>query len=187
MVIADALDRGEQVYHVAFGIDPHCPMRGAAMQLIRNVLQECGRLLAIAPDQSTLTPDLDVVEAAVSSEHPQDWLEKKCRIPAVTSEILVRRAGLPAEPGDDMLDILQHVIAPVDDGEPVIAAEEIPVSAVTPPAEPAPALKAHNGSETLPAANSSAPTETTVSFSGLSENLLRVDAERIDAVLNLVG
>jgi two-component system chemotaxis sensor kinase CheA len=185
MVIADALDRGEQVYHIAFGIDPHCPMRGAAMQLIRNVLQECGRLLAIAPDQSTLTPDLDVVEAAVSSEHPQDWLEKKCRIPAVTSEILVRRADLSAESGDDMLDILQHVIAPPDDGEPVIAAEEIPASAIAPPA--APALNARNGSDTSPAANSSAPVETPVSFSGLSENLLRVDAERIDAVLNLVG
>jgi two-component system chemotaxis sensor kinase CheA len=189
MVIADALDRGEQVYHVAFGIDPHCPMRGAAMQLIRNVLQECGRLLAIAPDQSTLTPDLDVVEAAVSSEHPQDWLEKKCRIPAVTSEILVRRADLATESGDDMLDILKHVTAPQDDadGEPVVAAEEIPASAVTRAVEPAPAFKAPNSSEALPAANSSAPTETPVSFSGLSENLLRVDAERIDAVLNLVG
>jgi two-component system chemotaxis sensor kinase CheA len=187
MVIADALDRGELVYHVAFGIDPHCPMRGAAMQLIRNVLQECGRLLAIVPDQSTLTPDLDVVEAAVSSEHPQDWLEKKCRIPAVTSEILVRRADLATESGEDMLDILQHVIAPVDDGEPVIAAEEIAASAITPPATPAPAPRTLNGSETLPAANSSAPVETAVSFSALSENLLRVDAERIDAVLNLVG
>jgi two-component system chemotaxis sensor kinase CheA len=173
---------------VAFGIDPHCPMRGAAMQLIRNVLQECGRLLAIAPDQSTLTPDLDVVEAAVSSEHPQDWLEKKCRIPAVTSEILVRRADLAAESGDDMLDILRHVIAPPDEGEPVIAAEEIPASAIpAEPVAPAPAPNGRNGAQTSPAANSSAPVETPVSFSGLSENLLRVDAERIDAVLNLVG
>jgi two-component system chemotaxis sensor kinase CheA len=188
MVIADALDRGERVYHFAFGIDPHCPMRGAAMQLIRNVLQECGRLLAIAPDQSTLTPDLDVVEAAVSSEHPQDWLEKKCRIPAVTSEILVRRADLAAESGDDMLDILRHVIAPPDEGEPVIAAEEIPASAIpAEPVAPAPAPNGRNGAQTSPAANSSAPVETPVSFSGLSENLLRVDAERIDAVLNLVG
>jgi two-component system chemotaxis sensor kinase CheA len=188
MVIADALDRGERVYHVAFGIDPHCPMRGAAMQLIRNVLQECGRLLAIAPDQSTLTPDLDVVEAAVSSEQAQDWLEKKCRIPAVTSEILVRPADLAAESGEDMLDILKHVIAPPDGGEPVIAAEEIPASAITSePVAPAAPPNGRNGAETPPAANSSAPLETPVSFSGLSENLLRVNAERIDAVLNLVG
>jgi two-component system chemotaxis sensor kinase CheA len=187
LVVADALERGEQVYQVAFGIDPHCPMRGAAMQLIRNVLQECGGLLAIVPDQSTLTQDLDVVEAAVSSEHPQEWLEKKCRIPAVTSEILVRRAGLPAESGDDMLDILKHVTAPADDGEPVIAAEEIPASPIISPAAPAQPPSGPNGAETSSPANSTTPVEPTVSFSGLSENLLRVDAERIDAVLNLVG
>ena len=43
MVVADALGRGENVYNVAFSIEPQCPMRGAAMQLIRNVLQDCGR------------------------------------------------------------------------------------------------------------------------------------------------
>jgi len=61
MVIDEALDKGETVINVAFAIDPQCPMRGAAMQLIRNVLQECGRLLAIVPDQSTLAADVDVV------------------------------------------------------------------------------------------------------------------------------
>ena len=90
MVVADALGRGENVYNVAFSIDQHCPMRGAALQLVRNVLQECGRLLAIVPDQSTLSQDLDVVEAALSSEHTADWIEKKCLIPAVISQIMVR-------------------------------------------------------------------------------------------------
>jgi two-component system chemotaxis sensor kinase CheA len=69
IVVADAVGHGESVYNVAFSIEPQCPMRGAAMQLIRNVLQDCGRLLAVAPDQSTLSNDLDVVEAAISSEH----------------------------------------------------------------------------------------------------------------------
>src|SRR5262249_24889604 len=89
LAVADALSRGETVYNVAFSIDPHCPMRRAAMQLIRNVLEECGRTLAIAPDHTTLAANLDVVEAAVASAHPQEWVEKKCRIPAVISEILV--------------------------------------------------------------------------------------------------
>jgi two-component system, chemotaxis family, sensor kinase CheA len=190
MVIADALDRGEHVYHVAFRIEPHCPMRGAAMQLIRNVLQECGRLLAIAPDLSTLTQDLDVVEAALSSEHPQSWLEKKCRIPAVTSEIVVQRAGQSGESGDDMLDILKHVTTPADEGEPFITAEEIPTAAMaSPPAAAAPAPNGSGNGQAAPtaAANPAVAKEPLVSFSGLSENLLRVDAERIDAVLNLVG
>ena len=127
MVVADALGRGELVYNIAFSIDQHCPMRGAAMQLIRNVLQECGRLLAIAPDQSTLSQDLDVVEAAISSEHTAEWLEKKCRIPSVISEILVQPATRPEAASEDVLDILQHVTSPTDDDIlPPMLAEEVP-------------------------------------------------------------
>lgn len=181
MVVADALGRGENVYNVAFSIDPHCPMRGAAMQLIRNVLQECGRLLAIAPDQSTLNQDLDVVEAALASEHAREWVEKKCRIPSVIAEIVVERASQPEkhsaeeqnteEQSEDALDILQDVTTPADtESEPPIQAQGVPVPAARAAAE-----------RTLP------PEAPAISFSGIAENLLRVDAERIDAVLNLVG
>jgi len=177
MAVAEALSQGDKVHNVAFSIDPHCPMRGAAMQLIRNVLQECGRLLAIVPDQSTLSQDLDVVEAAVASDHPKDWIERKCRIPAVVSEILVQPVSQEAqEPTDDVLDILHHVTAPArDDADHAITAEEVaapagPSAPAAPAAEAAPAVE---------------PKLT--SLSNLPETLLRVDAERIDAVLNLVG
>jgi len=179
IVVADALGRGENVYNVAFSIEPQCPMRGAAMQLIRNVLQDCGRLLAIAPDQSTLSDDLDVVEAAIASDHGLGWIEKKCKIPAVVADLLVQRAGAPPEQADDVLDIVQHVTAPVDDDvEPAISAEETP-------APPAPARK--QAAAEAAKANPAASTEQAASFANLSETLLRVDAERIDSVLNLVG
>jgi len=174
-VVAEALGRGEKVYNVAFSIDPHCPMRGAAMQLIRNVLQECGRLLAIAPDQSTLTQDLDVVEAAVASEHARGWLEKKCRIPSVIAELLVQRAWGVEQQTEDVLDIVKQVIAPADgEADPAVAAEEVRTPSV----------------DVVPqAANVAArsPEPAATSFSNITETLLRVDAERIDAVLNLVG
>jgi two-component system chemotaxis sensor kinase CheA len=177
MVVADALGRAENVYNIAFSIDPHCAMRGAVMQLIRNVLQECGRLLAIVPDQSTLTQDLDVVEAAVASEHTQEWLEKKCRIPSVIGELLVQRASQaepPPEASEDVLDILDDGIVPEEhDFDPPLAAEEI---------------LSDSSAQRSPAAKTAAtPAETPVSFTALAENLLRVDSERIDAVLNLVG
>lgn len=168
LAVADALSRGERVYNVAFSIDPHCPMRGAAMQLIRNVLEECGRTLAIAPDHTTLAANLDVVEAALASAHKQEWVEKKCRIPAVISEILVVPANA-SEPGEDVLDIPKHVTAPADD-EPRVRAEETETpqaNAQSNAADPQPELPA--------------------SFSSIPENLLRVDADRIDVVLNLVG
>jgi two-component system chemotaxis sensor kinase CheA len=179
MVVADALGHGETVYNVAFSIEPQCPMRGAAMQLIRNVLQDCGKLLAVAPDQSTLNNDLDVVEAAIASENSEEWIAKKCRIPSVVAEVLVQKAGAQ-DHADDVLDIVKHVTAPQEDEtEAIIQAEEAPASpaaaareAATPRAESAIAQMP----DTQPA-----------SFASMSETLLRVDAEKIDSVLNLVG
>jgi two-component system chemotaxis sensor kinase CheA len=180
IVVADARGRGENVYNVAFSIEPQCPMRSAAMQLIRNVLQDCGRLLAIAPDQSTLSNDLDVVEAAISSENSEEWIAKKCRIPSVVAEVLVQRAGHDQQQGDDVLDIVKHVTAPAeDDTEVAIQAEETAAKAAAP--AKAASVPAENN-----VANTPADTQST-SFASMSETLLRVDAERIDSVLNLVG
>ncbi|HET6842494.1 MAG TPA: chemotaxis protein CheA [Candidatus Angelobacter sp.] len=154
-LIAEALSRSEIVYNIAFSIDPHCPMRGAAMQLIRNVLQSCGRLLAIVPDQNVLSDNLDVVEAALASEQAENWIEKKCLIPAVTSAILVERVT-PPEPdvtsdADDVLDL--------------------EINATEAEAQPSSAQ-----SHEAQSGGAAAMAET-----------LRVDAERIDTVLNLVG
>jgi two-component system, chemotaxis family, sensor kinase CheA len=180
IVVADALGRGEIVYNVAFSIEPQCPMRGAAMQLIRNVLQDCGRLLAIAPDQSTLSDDLDVVEAAIASDHALTWIEKKCKIPAVVADLLVQRTGKAQEQADDVLDIVQHVTAPLEDElEPAISAEET--------AQTAPPARSEVAAETAKASPATGADGQSTSFSNLSETLLRVDAERIDSVLNLVG
>jgi two-component system, chemotaxis family, sensor kinase CheA len=190
IVVADAVGRGESVFNIAFSIEPHCPMRGAAMQLIRNVLQDCGRLLAIAPDQSSLTENLDVVEAAIASDHNQQWIEKKCRIPAVVAELLVQPADRPEQQhseGDDVLDldIVQRVAALTEDeAEPVIAAEEVAAPAVV-PAAPAPETAAKSPAE-VPVSSSTEP-QPGASFANMPETLLRVDAERIDSVLNLVG
>ena len=179
MVVADALGRGETVYNVAFSIEPLCPMRGAAMQLIRNVLQDCGTLLAVAPDQSTLSNDLDVVEAAIASGNSEEWIAKKCRIPSVVAEVLLQRAGALQEQGDDVLDIVKHVTAAQEDEtEATIRAEEAPAA---PPKREIAAPRAES-------ANPQIPSETQpTSFAGMQETLLRVDAERIDSVLNLVG
>ncbi|HLY98815.1 MAG TPA: chemotaxis protein CheA [Candidatus Angelobacter sp.] len=152
-LIAEALGNGEPVYNIAFSIDAQCPMRSAAMQLIRNVLQGCGRLLAVVPDQNELAANLDVVEAALASRQAKDWIEKKCLIPSVTAAILVELAAAPeaaeesAGDAEDILDLEMNAPEP----------EPQPSSAPNREAQPAMA-------ETL-----------------------RVDAERIDIVLNLVG
>lgn len=200
MVVDDAMSKGDTVYNVAFGIDPHCPMRGAAMQLIRNVLQECGRLLAIFPDQSTLTNDLDVVEAAIASEHDPEWVKKKCRIPAVIADILVEPvAPRPQDPSDDVLDIFKHVIEEEPESETPLLAEETNSSVPhnegeriqEPPVEvPQSMVRPVEATTAPPVPNAAAAPATepqSASFSSAAETVLRVDAERIDSVLNLVG
>ena len=179
MLVADALNKGEAIYNVAFSIEPLCPMRGAALQLIRNVLQDCGKLLAIAPDQSTLSNDLDVVEAAISSENSEESIAKKCRIPSVVAEILVQRVGVTQAQPEDVLDIVKHVTAEEDD-EVAIGAEET-LHALAPRT----AEKFAPRPESSSAATSADPQPA--SFASMSETLLRVDAEKIDSVLNLVG
>lgn len=179
MVVADALGRGETVYNVAFSIEPQCPMRGAAMQLIRNVLQDCGKLLAVAPDQSTLNNDLDVVEASIASDNSEEWIAKKCRIPSVVAEVLVQKAGAQ-DHADDVLDIVKHVTSPLEDEtETAIRAEETPAASAAAAREVA--------TPRTESAIVQVPDTQPASFAGMSETLLRVDAEKIDSVLNLVG
>jgi len=162
-----ALRRGEHVFNLAFSIDPACPMRAAALQVIRNVLTECGQVLAIVPDQNTVSQDVDVVEAMVATTRTLDWLERKCRIPSVVLEVLVQESELQVEP--EHQDIVEHVTEALQQEQ-----AETEVNADETQQEPA-----------LPS-NANGPEQPGASFSQL-ENLLRVDAERIDAVLNLVG
>jgi two-component system chemotaxis sensor kinase CheA len=138
------------------------------LQVIRNVLTECGQVLAIVPDQNTLTQDVDVVEAMVATTRTREWLERKCRIPSVVGELLLKEADRNAE-AELPDDIVEHVTDALEQEqtEPRVNAEELQQEAIVSP-------------------NASGQEPAGASFSQL-ENLLRVDAERIDAVLNLVG
>ena len=168
LMAEEARERGEQAFNIAFSIDPACPMRVAAVQLIRNVLLECGEVLAIVPDENTAGQELDVVEALIVTARPRAWLESKCRIPSVVGELLLEEAGRKKEP-EKVADIVEEVTTSFrqEEAEPAVTAEEAPAQDAQP--------------QTAPAAD-----QATTSFSQL-ENLLRVDADRIDAVLNLVG
>ena len=44
---------GQQFYNLALAIDPACPMRAAAVQLVRNVLQEAGTILVMRPEENS--------------------------------------------------------------------------------------------------------------------------------------
>ena len=154
IAIERAHSQGQTVYHIALAVDPTCPMKSAAMQLVKNVLAQLGDILAAFPDSSIPPEHIDVMEFAVASEQSEDVFTTKCRIPSIISGVLVEAASAQS------------------------------------PIEQAAAVPVHDESaDVLGIADANAEsTESSTAATAQSTSVkLRVDAERIDTVLNLVG
>jgi two-component system chemotaxis sensor kinase CheA len=167
LMIEQAID-GKPAYTIGLKIDPQCPMRFAALQLINNVLKEAGTLIVIHPEENTPAEDVDTVEAVLASSQDVDWLMRKCRVPAVVSQVVVRPyVGAVADaPIEDVTQPLGDVLAHLTPQAVMDAPLAIP--------------QAVHAEDTSQAPSAASPASAT-------ENILRVDAERIDNVLNLVG
>jgi two-component system chemotaxis sensor kinase CheA len=174
LVIQQGSD-GRPLFNVGVGIDPQCPFRAAGVQLVRTVLQQCGKVLIVVPEEGAAADKIETVEAVLASDHDAQWIAQKCRIPAVVSGVVIRPfvAGAGAAASGVADPQMPGPKAEPSGSAPLAASAEGANEALSSEkdAEPAPAVV-----EELPA---SAP--------ALSENILRVDAGRIDTVLNLVG
>ncbi len=157
-----ALGQGKRVYHVITLIDPHCAMPIAARQLLLNALSSMGEIIATRPEPGARDAAKQV-ELLVASDKSADQVTAKCRIPSVISQVSVEALQSKAPKGK------KAVPAPLstEKDEPALPAAEPEAQVVSSSEDAAPATKAF--STTVP------------------ENILRVDAERIDSVLNLVG
>ena len=171
LLISRSAVRGQHVYNVALRLDPANPMREAAIQVVRNAMQTVGTVLVMRPDENSKTVNVEVIEAAICTHHEKDWVKKKCKIPAVVSQIHVVEA-----------EVLEHTetTAPIEPAQTVVE---------TPDPEPA----APDDSDLLgiladtEVSSGTAVKTLTTSAPSATENILRVDAERIDNVLDLVG
>jgi two-component system, chemotaxis family, sensor kinase CheA len=155
--IENAVARGRNVYHITAGIDPHCVMPIAARQLVLNALTTACEVLGTRPEAGS-PASTQRLELLVASDKTADQLSGLCRIPTVIASVGVEL---------------------VTAGEPESKTKK-PVPAELPGTTPQSASSTETGSESSSAAR---PGHTPV----LAENILRVDAERIDNVLNLVG
>ncbi len=161
LMIAEAAHRGETVYNVALRVDPDSLMRAAAFQLIRNVLHGCGTLIALRPEDNLAAANVEIVEAALATVQPEDALKKRCRIPSIVSDVRVERAVTAETPEHELLgDLLEAQAAQV-------------VANAVEHADSGEAAKSNNAGGSAVAA--------------VAESTLRVEANRIDAVMNLVG
>ena len=159
LAIQNASSGGKNVYQVTASIDRQCVMPIAARQLVLNALKASAEILGARPEAGSAesTKRLDLL---LASEKSAEQLAAKCRIPSVISEVSVEliRAAAPKT--------RKTVVAePAEDRATV---------------QPSHANAAESGEEHGGATKAAhAP--------ALAENILRVDAERIDNVLNLVG
>lgn len=159
LMISEAFHRGERVYNIALRVDPNSVMRAAAFQLIRNVLHGCGTVIALRPEDNAAAALVEIVEAVVATVQSLEHISQRCKIPAVVSALRVEQAEAPESAEHEMLgDILE--------------AQAAELAARAGEAEEGPA-------ERKGGANSA--------VAAVAESSLRVDATRIDAVMNLVG
>ena len=157
LAMTQAQSSGQDVLHVVVKMDPHCAMPIAGRQLIQNAVASMGPVLAVRPDAQSAASARQVEFVLASVQTPAQIIAK-CKIPTIAEEVVVELLLQGAAPG-----------AQVPAAAPLAALEEVP------PQE-------QMAEEAAPSAVPSA--EAAVST---VENILRVDAGRIDSVLNLVG
>ena len=168
ILLQDAGRRGLKVVQLSLAIDPNCKTRAIAWQMIKNALQDLGTVLLMLPEDGAGLEKMDNLFAALASSFDEEYIAKKCRIPMVIGDVFVERLTAP-------------------DGQVATRATEAPKVgpklAVAAVAAATGAVFAETEDEIA-----DAPAEaSTSSLSSVHESTLRVDAEKIDAVLNLVG
>jgi two-component system, chemotaxis family, sensor kinase CheA len=160
LMISEAVHRGEPVYNIALRIDATSLMRAAAFQLIRNVLHGSGTVIALRPEDNLAAATVEVVEAALASTQSEEKLFHRCRIPTIVSEVQIERVVASQMPEHELLgDLLEAQAAKF------VAA----------------------GAEGIEADKAAKTTTPGSAAAAVAESTLRVDAARIDAVMNLVG
>jgi two-component system, chemotaxis family, sensor kinase CheA len=163
LMIAEAIHRGEAVYNIALRIDPNSVMRAAAFQLVRNVLHGCGTVIALRPEDNSAAATVEVVEATLATQQPQDRIAQRCRVPSIVSDLRIERAEALETPEHELL------------GE-ILEAQAADVTAKT-------GESGGNGGN----GDASKAPATTSAAATVAESTLRVDAARVDAIMNLVG
>ena len=157
IAIAKAVEAGKRVYHVRVQLDPQCAMPIAARQMIKVALSALGEVLAVYPGDDA---PVNRVEIALASEKSAEQIRTRCRIPTVAQS-----ARVSLWQGKTSAGKTTAAASSAESGQSAVAAapdrqgtaSAIPEEAPAPIASPA------------------------------SDNTLRVDAEKIDNVLNLVG
>ena len=167
LAVQKAQESGQFVYHVQAQIDPHCAMPIAGRQLVQNALAAIGEVLAARPEAGSPGATKQV-EFLLATPKSAEEVTAKCQIPTIISN--VKTELLPGEVTVPAVRVAKKAAKGSSSETDEVA---VPVHA----------SEAEHAEETQEASTESgAPV-----LGPVAENILRVDAERIDSVLNLVG
>ena len=159
LAMSKAQASGQDVLHVVAKIDPHCAMPIAGRQLVHNAIGTMGPLIAVRPEAKSPAA-VKFIEFVVATVQTPEQIAAKCKIPTIVEEVTVEvLLHASAAPQPAVLAASTETTAP-----------DVPAAAETTPPEPTAAAMLPAGSVAV-----------------AQENLLRVEAGRIDNVLNLVG
>jgi two-component system, chemotaxis family, sensor kinase CheA len=159
LAMTNAQAEGQDVLHVTVKIDPHCAMPIAGRQLVLNAISTMGPVVAVRPDIKSPAASKHV-EFVLATMQTADQITAKCKIPTIVDEVSV--------------EVLLAAVASPNTNEPT-AANTVTSAEVASPLQ----------RSTEPAAVS--PRTEPAPSPIVQENTLRVEAGRIDNVLNLVG
>ncbi|MFZ0298656.1 MAG: chemotaxis protein CheA [Candidatus Sulfotelmatobacter sp.] len=165
--LAQAQAAGLGLYDIVVKIDPHCTMPIAARQLIQNAISGIGQVIVVRPDAKSPAASKQV-QFVFATTQSQEQIAAKCHIPTIAGDIVVTLIEAPAA-------TLKNV--------PPVEATEHEAAAWL----PAPPQVSASASAQLAPAEERAPAPEPGLSQALVENILRVEAGRIDNVLNLVG
>jgi two-component system, chemotaxis family, sensor kinase CheA len=158
LLISQAVQQGVKVFQVALCLDPDALLPAAAHELVKKALEASGKILGMHPDAGTPLEPGGLIEAALSSEKSAEWIRKRCHVPSVVGKISVEPIVWRDGAPRDLLEILLESEA----------------------AAAAAGVGAARGEDAGAASGAASAVHA-------SENTLRVDAGRIDTVMNLVG
>ncbi len=175
LAITRALAESKRVYHVTVQMDPQCAMPIAGRQMIQLALAGLGDILAFYPVDGSVEP-MQRVEAALASDKPAEQIRTKCSIPTIAQSVKVTSLRIAAA-ARALLPVSAADTESKNNNNDNHNDEIVPSAKAT--ATAAPGLAENDASSPRESAPSALP--------GGPDNLLRVDAEKIDSVLNLVG
>jgi len=167
---------GLALYDVAVKIDPHCTMPIAGRQLIQNAISGVGQVIVVRPNAKSPAATKQV-EFVIGSSQSEEQIAAKARVPTIAGDVSViliaaaqpAKASKRVEDGQSMPSAIDCAASDNSVGKQIVV-EQTAVAAV----------------QVASAVDVQTPTAETLA-PVMAENILRVDAGRIDNVLNLVG